>query len=667
MGAARFLLSSVLLLVVPLAPAARAEEPTKDLLDLKNLDVTQRLTPQPRCEDQISAAVSQDPAAPGLVVTIKPGKGGYPGYHFKPPDGKVWDLSAFGHVEARVVNTGAQLLGFDVRLDNAGDWHNSPWNYEPIWLNPGAKGTVTVIFGHANGHQPGYALKPEAITSIVLYTENSSAAKSFRVESLVAGGPAGEKPPLDPNLVRSQPKNGAILGPDAAFDVAVEVGRDTMPWNAVRSGTPLPDVAPKIEAKGGAQGSMDGQVAKIAFSAGKGEQTVAFKPPTGRWDLRDATEVRVKLKNEGPAPIISSVQVTSNGGPTDATTAPLAPGEEKEIVASFIPAVPGRGVPVPRPGYYGCQPGTGTSFTSDTVTGVTITAKHDGEARLLVESITAAAPVAVLPEWLGKRPPVEGDWVKTFDENFDGPAIDQTKWDIYGPNFWDQATHWTKDNLILDGGMAKLHYEKKRGFHNDNPDPKVDGYRQSDYACGFLETYGKWVQRYGYFEARLKLPRVPGLWPVFWMVPDRGAAAGPMWARQSNVKAGMEMDIMEHLTRWGPYHYNIALHWDGYQKDHKSVGGVVYTPADKDGFITPGLLWTPGSIVMYCNGQERWRWDDPRVSDVQAQFIIEMTLGGWDNNSIVDKKLPADFVLDYVRVWQRKDLASSVDGVQTAP
>ena len=79
----------------------------------------------------------------------------------------------------------------------------------------------------------------------------------------------------------------------------------------------------------------------------------------------------------------------------------------------------------------------------------------------------------MLPDWLGKRPPVDGDWVKTFDEEFDGPAIDQTKWNIYGPNYWDRASHWTKDNLILEGGMAKFRFEKKRGFHNDNSDPKV--------------------------------------------------------------------------------------------------------------------------------------------------------------------------------------------------
>ena len=292
---------------------------------------------------------------------------------------------------------------------------------------------------------------------------------------------------------------------------------------------------------------------------------------------------------------------------------------------------------------------------------VKITAKHDGEAKLLIESITAAAPPAVVPDWLGKRPPVEGEWVKTFDENFDGPTIDPTKWNIYGPNYWDRASHWSKDNLILDRGVARFHFEKKRGFHNDNPDPKVKpqnltGQNESDYACGYLDTYGKWVQRYGYFEARVKLPRVPGLWPTFWMMPDRGEAAGPQGKRADTGNGGMELDIMEHLTRWGPYRYNVALHFDGYDKEHKSVGSSVnYVQADKDGFITSGLLWTPGSAVFYCNGQELWRWEGPRVSNVPANFIIEMTTGGWDNNAVDDKQLPADYLVDYVRVWQRKD------------
>jgi hypothetical protein len=48
-------------------------------------------------------------------------------------------------------------------------------------------------------------------------------------------------------------------------------------------------------------------------------------------------------------------------------------------------------------------------------------------------------------------------------------------------------------------------------------------------------------------------------------------------------------------------------------------------------------------------------------------MMLTIPMGGWDNNALDDKQLPADFVIDYVRVWQRKDLASSVDGYQPAP
>ena len=624
--------------------ASQAQGPTKDLLNLSG-DIQKRVSPQWGAEGQVTAAPSKDPATPGLMISIQPGKAGYPGVYVKPGDGK-WDLSAFGHVEARIVNSGKTAALLAIRVDNPGDWQKAPWNTEQTYLKPGERGTVTVIFGHQYGHQPGYALKPKEIVGILLFSEKADSAKSFRIESLVAGGPAGEKPPVDPASVRIKPAGGTLLGPGVRIDAAKQ-----------------------IEAQGvEAYLRAGGESLEIVFPAAAGQQWLALKPPLGRWDLTLATEVRVKLKNIGAAPLRPSVQLASNSGPTGLATAdaPLAPGARQELVVSFIPAVPGKGAAVTHAGYYGNQPGTGTSFGSDAVGAVRITAQHAQAARLLLESITAAAPAAILPDWLGKRPPVEGDWVKTFDDEFDGPTIDQKKWNIYGPNWWDRASHWSKDNLVLGGGVARLRFERKRGYHNDNPNEKgqtLSGENQSDYACGYLDTYGKWVQRYGYFEARVKLPRVPGLWPTFWMVPDRGPAAGPQWKRGDTGNGGMELDIMEHLTRWGPYRYNIALHFDGYAKDHKSVGTPYnYVQADKDGFITPGLLWTPGATVFYCNGKEVWRWEGPRVSNVPSNFIIEMTTGGWDNNAVDDAQLPVDYLIDYVRVWQRKDLASSADG-----
>ena len=628
------------LLTVFIMPAA-AEGPGKPLIDFSAPGAAARIV----SEGGNAGASAKIVDGKVLEVAIQPGPAGYPGIFIKPA-GAAWDLSGFGHVEARVVNTGARKLSINLRVDNPGDWRVSPWNMEQLSLEPGASGTVSVIFGYSYDHKPGYALKPGAISGILIFTGKATEPLSFRVESLIAAGPVGEKPPADPKSIRTKPKNGFMLGTGISVDIAKQV-----------------------DANGGVQALLTAdQMLRIVFPAAKNEQWVSLKPAVGRWDLRDAFEVHVKVKNDGQTPLTPRVLVTSAEGATDkAAGGALAPGAEEEIVVRFAPAVTWKVISKSgnRSSPEG-QNGTGTKFANDAAAAVRISATHDangGDAVLLVQAIHTASPPAELPDWLGKRPPVEGDWVKTFDDEFDGTTIDQTKWNYYGPNFWDKTSHWSKDDVIVGDGVVKLRYEKKTGHHNDNPKEK-----QSAYAAGFLETYGKWVQRYGYFEARMKLPTAAGLWPTFWMVPDRGVAAGPHYKRQDTSNGGMEFDVMEHLTRWGPHRYNIAMHWDGYDKAHKQTGAEFnYVQADKDGFITCGLLWTPGSAIYYCNGNEVLRWEDPRISTVQADMMLTIPTGGWDNNALDDEQLPADFVIDYVRVWQRKDLASDIDGFKSAP
>ena len=271
------------------------------------------------------------------------------------------------------------------------------------------------------------------------------------------------------------------------------------------------------------------------------------------------------------------VRIDSNDGPTDVVSAdaPIAPGQSADLVVPFAPKTPWEGddtpemsIPELKKNFYG-KPGTGTKFGSHRVTDVAVLSDQSpGAKSLLITSITAEnPPVADLPGWLGQRPPVDGEWTKTFEDNFDGTAIDLTKWNIYAPNFWDTRTHFSKDNVVLKDGTLTLRVEKKTGRQNDDPAGK-----ETDYATGYADTYGKWVQRYGYFEARVKLPKAPCLWPAFWLMPDRGLGTGDQGHRQSTKNGGMEFDIVEQLSTWGPERFNLALHWDGYGKMHKSIG-----------------------------------------------------------------------------------------------
>jgi len=583
-------------------------------------------------DGQAQVALGKD----GITVTMQGGAADYPGIVIKSESGKPWDLSPFGHIEAKVTNTSDKPLGINMSVDGE-SWQVR--NTESVTVKPGESKILKVIFGYQYGFKEGPAVKPSSVSEVLFFLSKSNQVRTFRIEDLQAIGAAGEKPPVDPNSVLIKPENGVILGKDVAFDVAKQVEPGTEQVSA------------------GPQGSL-----AVTFVGGK-EETIKIKPVMGAWSLTEANRIRVALKNVGQQPITPSVAV----GPTKVSApAPIEPGAATEISVSFIPAVSAVGVKELKGAFNSAMPGTGTNFESDKVKAFSILSdKTPGAKNLLITSIIADAVPEELPTWLGKKPPVDGEWVQTFDEEFDGPTVDYKKWNIYGNNFWDKRTHFSKDNAILKDGKMIFRYEKKTGKQND-----AENGKPTDYACGFLCTYGKWTQKYGYFEARMKLPKAPGLWPAFWLMPDRGRALGEQWKRASTSKlasdtgvGGAEFDIMEFLSGWGTYRFNVALHMDGYGKEHKSVGSTnTYVRADKDGYITTGLLWTPGAAVIYNNGKEVFRWENARVSDVQSYIMFDMVSGGWANTRLEDGKLPDDFIIDYVRAWQRKDLASPEDG-----
>lgn len=613
------------------------------LLNVAAADAGTRVKPN---TPQVSVAGSQNPAAPGLVVTVQPGAENYPGVNIYPdPEGKkVWDASAFGHVEARVVNTGVKPIAIGLEPWNGGDWRLNPFNCETINLKPGEKGTVKVIFGYSYGMQKGYKLDAAAVTRVMLFAGKSDAEQSFRIESLEVGGPAGEKPPVDPASVRIKPKDGVILGSGAAF------------------------AARQMETKG-LQCAISGGGLAVSFPATNDEQWVRLRPEMGSWDLREASQVRVKVKNTGRVPVTPWVRVTSRGdwegasAPTDgAAPSAIAPGASQEIIAAFAAKVPWKG----KPAITGGVPGTGTEFNSERVNTITIAAAHEGEASMLVELVVAEAPPIKLPDWTGKRPPVDGQWIQTLNESFDGDKLNEKVWT---PRLcWDgpvQLHVYSEKNVIVEGGYLKIKSERKHGHEYDDPN-----LGERDFTSGAVTTLGKWMQKYGYIEARMKSPKALGLWPCFWLMPDRGEGHGDIWQRRNTGDGGMEVDIWEHLTSFGPYHYNIACHWDGYGEEHKATGfWLNYNELDAEGFVVAGLLWEPGRLTWFCNGKPVSSWEcGDRVGTVPEYIKLTTQIGGWAGDVPEDHLLtPEYFVIDYVRAWQRKDLAVDGGGKQATP
>lgn len=583
----------------------------------------------------------------GIEVTIPPQqKTSFPGILLTP--GTPWDGSKHGRVEARITNLGADRLRVSFRIDDSTRFQDAKTSAEVVGIPPGESRVVSVYYGYSYGQYKS-PFDASHIAQAIVFGAKMDKEQKFRIEEIRPAGSVGEAPKGDPSTAAVKPPQGVLFGPGIALEAA------------------------QLKPAGGAKAVKEPgtNALRIDFSGASGE-AVLFKPAVGFWNLNQHLRVKVKVQNAGSAPVQPAVRIESRGGPsgTVSAAAPIAPGREAEIAVPFEAKVPWRGISDPdqlvlevKKDWEG-EPGTGTKYASNVTTGITILPGGAGGAKALrITSITADVPPAPeLPAWLGQRPPVEGEWVKTFEDNFEGNTLDLTKWNTYtdGAFHIGKHTHYSKDNVIVKDGKVRLHLEKKHGHHNDDPTMEAN-----DIATGYLDTFGKWTQRYGYFEARMKNPTAPNMFLAYWLMPDRGLGKKADFKRDSTRGKGMEFDIMETLSIWGPYRHDFGMHFDNYDKYHKTCGTLnIYFQPDKEGFVTVGMLWLPGQVVLYDNGKETARWESPRIGAEQQYIIFDLVTGGWETEALDEKQLPQDYVIDYVRVWQRKDLASDADGAK---
>jgi beta-glucanase (GH16 family) len=262
-----------------------------------------------------------------------------------------------------------------------------------------------------------------------------------------------------------------------------------------------------------------------------------------------------------------------------------------------------------------------------------------------------APPPAVAARARTADAPPAGVWRMVFNDEFDGATLKTALWGTCdfiqigdgctggapGALSWHQP-----DDVLITNGLLRLRAQQRTVFD-------AQGGRH-DVTSGLVTTKERFNFRYGYLEARVKMPRGRGMWPAFFTTPVRRRAHVP------------EIDIFELLgtdsTRvFMTYHFPDAA-----PPDHQ-IQSTFSDPADfANDFHTFGALWEPGLIVYYIDGVERWRVTD-RVTDEHAQVALFLNVGvNWEDNNYLDETsiFPSFFDVDYVRVWQRGTAPSGV-------
>ena len=156
-------------------------------------------------------------------------------------------------------------------------------------------------------------------------------------------------------------------------------------------------------------------------------------------------------------------------------------------------------------------------------------------------------------------------------------------------------------------------------------------------------------QRYGYFEARIQVPRGEGVWPAFWLIG--------MDRLDGSADVAAEIDIMEHYGAW-PDRYSMKWHqWgvpspdgDGHNWDYSRV--YLDDRELADNWHTFGALVEERTITYYFNRREVWSAPTPSSHRQPMMMLVSFGLGGgWP----VDPNLNnVEMLVDYVRVYRRR-------------
>ena len=248
-----------------------------------------------------------------------------------------------------------------------------------------------------------------------------------------------------------------------------------------------------------------------------------------------------------------------------------------------------------------------------------------------------------------------------WNDEFDGSELDMKAWN-YEPhepgwtnNELQEYTESTDNVFVKDGKLVikalKTKDETGKDYYTSG---KVTGQNKTDFM-------------YGKVTVSAKVPEGKGLWPAIWMMPKDESYYG-QWP-----KCG-EIDIMEVLgndtkTAYGTIHYG-APHAEQQEKyvleDGSSFSSdfheysVEWEPGEMRFFIDGNLYQTVNDWFSAVEGED----DKPYPAPFNQPFFVQLNLavgGSWpgnpDETTDFDK---AEFVIDYVRVYQKPEYDTNV-------
>ncbi|HMI51643.1 MAG TPA: glycoside hydrolase family 16 protein [Candidatus Saccharimonadales bacterium] len=261
-------------------------------------------------------------------------------------------------------------------------------------------------------------------------------------------------------------------------------------------------------------------------------------------------------------------------------------------------------------------------------------------------------------------PPQAARFKLTWSDEFSGPdgsAPDASRWtrelgvskNGWGNHELESYTDRAVNSQLRDGHLVITATKEKL--------VGADGV-EMEYTSARLKTQRKFSQAYGRFEARIKIPKGPGMWPAFWMLGADISKVG--WPQCG------EIDIMENIGN-EPGTVHGSLHGPSSVPGRKPgmatsdlTKTLALSPGQKfaDDFHLYAVEWEPGAVRFYVDStlyatfnKAEWPSGGTWVFDHPFFIILNVAVGGdWPGPPDRSTKFPQRMLVDYVRAYEQQ-------------
>lgn len=258
---------------------------------------------------------------------------------------------------------------------------------------------------------------------------------------------------------------------------------------------------------------------------------------------------------------------------------------------------------------------------------------------------------------------IKSEMELVWQDEFNNVGLpDAAKWD-YEEGFIrnQEKQYYTKQqlkNCQVKNGFLTLTGVKERvanTFYQFN----TTDWRYKDslafYSSASINTKSKFNFTYGRVEVKAKLPKGNGIWPAIWMLGVDKTVGG--WLHIG------EIDIMEFIGN-EPHHIYGTIHYaDSLTGKHASKGSRIVVKDLHSNFHVYAMEWDEKKIDIFFDDSLYHRVYIDSLSTVAKSpfrkpfyILLNLALGGAWPGPIDDAVLPQQFVIDYIRVYQKKIL-----------